>query len=66
MRNFSELKCPKCSSNDFEEDDCSNYDMDGSCDVRYRCNECETIWLVGLFQRYTDDDEIVQLVEEIK
>jgi hypothetical protein len=59
-RKFSELKCPKCNSQDFDEDDATNHDMDGSCDIRYSCNECETIWLVGLFQSYTDDDEIVE------
>jgi len=58
MRSFGELKCPKCSSDSFDEDDCSNYSLDGSCDVRYVCQDCGCLWTVRLFQRYTDDDEI--------
>jgi len=59
-RSFDELKCPQCESNNFDEDDCSNYDLDGSCDVRYVCCDCECVWLVGLFQQYTDDEEVIE------
>jgi len=60
MRDFSELKCPKCESLDFNQDDTSNFDLDGSCDVRFECQECGCLWLVGLFHKYTDDEEIVE------
>jgi hypothetical protein len=48
---------PKVWECDFEEDS-SNHDMDGSCDVLYHCLDCECRWYVGLFQQYTDDDII--------
>ena len=54
------MKCPKCKSDCFDEDDCTNYDLEGSCDVRYKCNECDCLWSVGLFQKYTDDEEILE------